>query len=78
MTKDLMKYLQSVSSENKPILIIANDITSDALETLVLNNARGSLKSCAVKSPGFGDIRRDLLQDICVFSGATLISIKSN
>jgi chaperonin GroEL len=74
MTKDLMAYLQNVSQENKPLLIIANDVNSDALETMVLNNARGSLKSCAIKSPGFGDIRRDLLQDICAYSGATLIS----
>lgn len=74
MTKDLMVYLQTVSQEGKPILIIANDVNSDALETLILNNARGSLKSCAIKSPGFGDIRRDLLQDICSYSGATIIS----
>ena len=74
LTKDIMAYLQNVSQENKPILMIANDITSDALDTLVLNNSRGALKSCAIKSPGFGDIRRDLLQDICCYSGATLIS----
>jgi chaperonin GroEL len=74
LTKDIMAYLQNVSQEGKPILIIANDVTSDALDTLVLNNSRGALKSCAIKSPGFGDIRRDLLEDICCYSGATLIS----
>ena len=76
MTKDIMKYLQNVSEENKSLLIIANDINHDALDTLILNNSRGSLKSCAIKSPGFGDIRRDLLEDICCYSGAKLISTK--
>lgn len=72
--QDILTILQGVSSSGESLLIIADDIEGDALSTLVVNRLRGSLKVCAVKAPGFGDKRKELLQDIAVLTGATFLT----
>ncbi len=71
--KDLVPVLEQVVQQNKPLLIVAEDVDGEALATLVINRLRGTLNVCAVKAPGYGDRRKAMMEDIAILTGGTAI-----
>lgn len=72
--KDILPVLENCAQENRPLFIIAEEVEGEALTALILNSIRGALKVCAIKTPGFGDEKKEMLEDIAILTGARVVS----